>query len=144
MWVFNCLTTQTWKHSFIGHCPPILEGVTNKSHLLCLLFVYVCSVAQSCPTLCNHMDCSLPASSIHGILQTRILEWLAMPYFKGSSWLRDQTCLSYISRIGGQVLYYLNSLGIPPMPSIYLVIPHRTSCHLTSLQALSSERSPGG
>ena len=47
--------------------------------------VLVCSVAQSCPTLCNRMDCSLPDSSIRGILQTRILEWLAMPSFKGSS-----------------------------------------------------------
>ena len=45
---------------------------------------YVC--AQSCPTLCNFMDCSLPGSSIHGILQTRIPEWVAMPSSRGSSW----------------------------------------------------------
>ena len=37
---------------------------------------YVCSVTQSCPTLCNPMDCSLPGSSVHGILQVRILEWV--------------------------------------------------------------------
>ena len=40
---------------------------------------------QLCPTLCNPMDCSLPGSSIHGILQASILEWVAMPSFRGSS-----------------------------------------------------------
>ena len=37
-------------------------------------------VAQSCPTLCNPMDCSLSGSSVHGILQARILEWVAISY----------------------------------------------------------------
>ena len=37
-------------------------------------------VAQSCPTLCNPMDCSPPGSSLHGILQTRILEWVAISF----------------------------------------------------------------
>ena len=40
---------------------------------------------QSCPTLCNPMDCSPPGSSIHGILQARILEWVSMPSSRGSS-----------------------------------------------------------
>ena len=45
----------------------------------------VCVLAvQSCPTLCNPMDCSLPASSVHGILQTKILEWVALTSFRGS------------------------------------------------------------
>ena len=48
---------------------------------------------QSCRTLCNLMDCSPPGSFIHGILQARILEWVAMPSSKGSSWPRDRTCL---------------------------------------------------
>ena len=42
-------------------------------------------VAQSCPTLCNSMDCSPPGFPIHRILQARILEWIAMPSFRGSS-----------------------------------------------------------
>ena len=50
--------------------------------------------AQSCTTLYHPMDCCLPGSSIHGILQARILEWLALPYSKDSSWPRDQTCIS--------------------------------------------------
>ena len=41
---------------------------------------------QSCPTLCNPMDCSPLGSSIHGILQARILEWIAMPSSRGSPW----------------------------------------------------------
>ena len=50
---------------------------------------------QSCPTLCNPMDCSLPGSSVHGILQARILEWVAVPSSRGSSGPRDRTCISY-------------------------------------------------
>ena len=42
-------------------------------------------VAQLCLTLCDPMDCSLPGSSVHGILQARILEWVAMPSSRGSS-----------------------------------------------------------
>ena len=41
-------------------------------------------VTQSCLTLCDSMDCSLPGSSVHGILQARLLEWVAMPSFRGS------------------------------------------------------------
>ena len=51
--------------------------------------VYV--FTQSCPTLCDPMDCSLPGSSVHGILQTRILEGVALPFSRGSFQLRDGT-----------------------------------------------------
>ena len=51
-------------------------------------------VAQSCLTLCNRMDCSPPDSSVHGILQARILEWVAIPFYRESSWPRDQTWIS--------------------------------------------------
>ena len=46
------------------------------------------------------MDCSPPGPSVRGILQARILEWVAMPSFRESSWTRDQTCISYVSCIG--------------------------------------------
>ena len=45
-------------------------------------------VAQSCPTLGDPMDCSLPGSSIHGIFQARVLEWGAIAFFKGEERLR--------------------------------------------------------
>ena len=53
-------------------------------------------VTQLCPTLCDPMDCSLPDSSVHGILQGRILEWAAMPSSRGSSRPRDRTQVSHI------------------------------------------------
>ena len=52
-------------------------------------------VAQSCPTLCDPVDCSLPGSSIHGIFQARVPEWLAISFSRGAS--RDGTCISCIS-----------------------------------------------
>ena len=47
-------------------------------------------VPQSCPTLCDPMDCSLPGSSIHGIFQVRVLEWVTSFFSRGSSWCREQ------------------------------------------------------
>ena len=64
---------------------------------------------QSCPSLCNPMDYSPPGSSVHRILQTRVLEWVAVPSFRESSWPRDQTCLSCIA--GG--FFITESLGKP-------------------------------
>ena len=51
-------------------------------------------VTQSCMILCDPADCSLPSFSIHGILQARILEWVAIPSFRGSFQPRDQTQVS--------------------------------------------------
>ena len=51
-------------------------------------------VAQSYPTRCDPVDCSLPGSSVCGILQARILEWVAIPFSRGSSWPRDWTWVS--------------------------------------------------
>ena len=53
-------------------------------------------VTQSCPTLCDPMD-SLPGSSVHGILQARILEWVAISFSRGPSWPRDRTQVSCIA-----------------------------------------------
>ena len=57
-------------------------------------------VAQSCLTLCNPMYFSLPGSSVHGIFQSRILEWVSMASSGRSSQPRDGTLVSYISCIG--------------------------------------------
>ena len=68
---------------------------------------------QSCPSLCDHMDCSPPGSSIHGVLQARILEWVAMPSSR-SSWPSDWTtpCLLYLLHWQGSSL----PLGPPGKP----------------------------
>ena len=56
-------------------------------------------VTQSCPTLCDPVDCSLRNSSVHGILQARMLEWVAISFSRGSSRPRDR---ARVSRIGGR------------------------------------------
>ena len=65
-----------------------------------VLFYHFCVlrvlVAQSCLTLCDPMDYSALSSSVHGILQARILEWVAIGFSRGSSWPRDQTQVSHI------------------------------------------------
>ena len=54
-------------------------------------------VTQSCPALCDPMDCSPPGSSVHGILQARILKWVAFLFLRGSSQSRDRTWVSCIA-----------------------------------------------
>ena len=57
-------------------------------------------VTQSCRTLCDPMDCSLPSSSIHEFFQARVLEWVAISFFRGSSQPRDWTQVSHIAGRG--------------------------------------------
>ena len=66
---------------------------------LSALYLNVSEVAQSCPTLCDPTDCSLPGSSVHGIFQARILEWVAISFSRRSSQPRDWT---QVSRIVGR------------------------------------------
>ena len=58
-------------------------------------------ITQSCPSLCDSMNCSPPGSSVHGIFQTRILEWVSISFSRGSFWSRDQT---HVPRTHRQVL----------------------------------------
>ena len=77
----------------------IISELTSVSHIPFLLLkaVLVCvTLFQSCLTLCDPVDYSPPGSSVHGILQARILEWVAMPSPRGSSLCRDPTCISYV------------------------------------------------
>ena len=70
-----------------------------------LMIVCACVHAktlQSCQTFCDPMDSSLPGSSVHGILQIRMLEWVAMPIFGGSSQPRDGTCLLPLLHLAGE------------------------------------------
>ena len=59
----------------------------HKSSSIIVIKIKVCwaKLSQSCPTLCDPMDCSLPGSTVRGILQARTLEWVAMPSSRGSS-----------------------------------------------------------
>ena len=67
---------------------PVNSGFTSSC---------VCMHAQLCPTVCDPMDCRTPGSSVYGMLQARILEWVAIPFSRGSSWPRDSTRVSWIA-----------------------------------------------
>ena len=112
------ITSHQNSHCQILYKEPKLERVwRNEKHpssmLECQLgtptMETVCMYAkslQSCLTLYDPMDCNLPDSSIHGILQSRILEWIPMPSSRGASPLGDRTRISYVSCLGRQVLYH--------------------------------------
>ena len=68
----------------------------NQRLCVCVC-VCVCVIAQSWPTICDPMECSLLGSSIHGIPQARMLEWVAIPFSRGSSQHRDQTLVSHVA-----------------------------------------------
>ena len=90
-----------WYSHYGEHFGDSLKKARNKSAML------HAKSLQSCPTLCNPMDYSPPGSSVHGMLQARILEWVvAMPSSKGSSQPRDQIRVFYVSCIGRWVLYH--------------------------------------
>ena len=115
----------------------------------------MCMHAQLCPTLCNPMYCSPPGSSVHGISQARILEWVAILFSRGPSWPRDQICISCIGRwilyhwATREALRYLNSQawkgghgggeGRWVMPGFSDSIPHGAdgSCELKGLRTKS-------
>ena len=111
-----CVLTSIAHHIFItlGGSQGITtktSGKTRSSVLSLFLCVCVCVlIVQSCPTPYNPRDCSPSGSSVYGILQERILEWVAIPFSQGSSRPRDWT---QISCIAGRSLYHLSHQGRP-------------------------------
>ena len=91
-------------------------GYAASGQLLPRLYTMVCVCVctcvcvhvhvQLCPTLCDSTDCCPPCSSVHGIFQIRLLEWVAISFSNESSQSRDWTCGSWVSCIGRQILYY--------------------------------------
>ena len=91
---------------------------------------------QSCPTLCDPTDCSLPGPSVHGILQARILEWVAMSISRGSSQPRDRTQVSYIFCTGQRLIYhFFTTWKVPIFPPNIMIMgnPLQYSCLDNSL-----------
>ena len=82
------LTQWNYEPCHVG--PPKMDGSWWRVLTKCGL-LEKSEVAQLCPTLCNPMDCCLPGSSIHGIFQARVLEWVTISFSRGSSWSRDRT-----------------------------------------------------
>ena len=98
----------TGQRSIMDYSPLCCRVGCNWAHLhtayeprapwsLRLKVRWVSEVAQSCPTLCDPMDCSLRGCSVHGILQARTLQWVAISFSRGSSRPRDQTRVSCIA-----------------------------------------------
>ena len=75
------------------------------TYMYILIYTYMCVCTQSLNDvqLCDPMNCSPPGSSLHGISQVRILEWVAISYSRGSSWPKDRT---HVSCIGRWILYH--------------------------------------
>ena len=86
-----------------------MEWLSLTCHIILVSGVKVL-VAQLCPTLCDPMDGSPPGSSIYEILQARILEWVAIPFSRGSSRFRDRT---QVSCIGRYLHYHWATWGAP-------------------------------
>ena len=99
-------------------------------------------VHQSCPTFCKPMDCNLPGFSAHGILQARILEWVAISSSMGSSRPRDQTHASCINRQTDCLpLSHRRSTGEGLLSdAVASYCPRPTCCTLRRPQAKSAER----
>ena len=107
------------------------KGPTIEPVSVCVcvcVCAHACSVAQSCLTLCNPMNCSPPGSSVHGIFQARILEQVAVSYSRDSFWPRDQTHVFCVSCIGKQILYHCATWEAP-LYSIGNYIPYPVISH---------------
>ena len=78
--------------------PSLTAGLPGKSQWVSFNRAHESKseVPQACPTVCEPMDCSPPGSSVHWILQARILEWVAISFSRGSSRPRDRTWVSHI------------------------------------------------
>ena len=91
---------------------------------VCVCLCLCLCVAQLCPTLCDAMDCSPLGSSLHGILQARILAWLAIPFSRGSSQPRDWTQV-WIESAGRYFFFFFFFILTPCYLFIYLFISWR-------------------
>ena len=110
-------------------------SVCLASHIL--LYPLVCTLSCfSRVRLCNPMDHSLPGSSVQGILQARILEWVVIFYARGSPWPKDRAHVSYIICTGRQVLYHQHHPWSPSMCTL-LQYQHAEFCLASSAKRLS-------
>ena len=101
IWISSCSSTIYWKDYLCSIVLLLLFCWISIDYIYWLYLIstdyiyrlsimsHLSEVIQSCPTLCHPMDCSIPACSVHGILQARILEWVAISFSRGSSWPRN-------------------------------------------------------
>ena len=119
--------------SFLCPQEPIFAALGSISLLLTMLSLKVkVLVTQSCPTPCEPMNCSPPGSSVHGILQARMQEWVAMLFFKGICPIQGSNPGLPHHR---QILYYRNHQGSPGLLSAFFFhinLKKNRKCHCES------------
>ena len=91
-------------------------------------YLYQSEVTQSCLTLCDPMDCSLPSFSVHGIFQARVLEWVAIRFSRGSSWHRDWTRVS--CSVGRRFTLWATREAQSAIPSLTLKFIPSLTCEI--------------
>ena len=89
------------------------HGALSRASVPICMCRELCVCAQSCPALCNPMDCSQTGSSVLGIFQAEVPGWVAISYYSGSSRPRDPTPVSGVSCIGRQILYHWDTWKAP-------------------------------
>ena len=116
-------------HTFFPDIISIIGYYEILGRVPCAMYTVPGVPARSCLTFCDPMDCSLPGSSVHGILQARVLEWVAISFSCGSSPPRDQTLASCLSCIDRRPLHQPSPWGSPPiymgglcLPDLYMAV----------------------
>ena len=93
-------------------------------------------VSQSCLILCDPMDCSPPGSSVHGILQAKIVEWVAIPFSRVSSQPRNRT---QVSNIAASLFYHLSHQRSPKQICLYMYLSSTQSIWVVFFYAFQNK-----
>ena len=102
----------------------------------CLFYTWKALVSQLCLPVCDPMDCSLPGSSVHGILQAGILKWVAVPFSRGPSWPRDRTQLSCIA---GR---FFTIWATREAPVLHMLLSHFSRVRLCATPETAAHQAP--
>ena len=106
---------------FNWRCP--YSKILHKLSLMVIINFVCCLVAKLCLGPYDPIDCSLPGFSVHGISQSRVLEWVAIFFSRGSSWLRDRTGTSYVASV------QISSVQSPGLP-VHHQLPESIQTHV--------------
>ena len=122
------------RHQTCGFDYIFVNYINNQINNLCVASIFgvisdcmhACSVVQSCSILWDPLDCSQPSSSVHRIFQARILEWVAISFFRWSFQPRNRTHVSYISCISKQILCHRTTWEAQYLiTSLLILLPRR-------------------
>ena len=117
----QCCVSFMWKAKLVTHIPTS-SSFSDPFPIQVITECVHAKLIQSCLTLCDPMDYSLPGYSVHGILQAGILAWAAIPFSRGSSQPRDQTQVSFVSCMGKRLSFFFFFLLVPPGKPYYRVV----------------------